>query len=991
MKAAVFSLLLFTINTLAAQEYWQQEVDYTIDVVLDDSSHVLRGFESVNYLNNSPDTLDFLIFHLWPNAYSSKHSALAKQLTRMGQTDLYFASRDEMGGIDSLAFTLDGLPCVWKYDKQNIDICTLQLEKALLPRKSVKVETPFRVKIPSGNISRLGHIGESYQITQWYPKPAVYDQSGWHGMPYLTIGEFYSEFGSFDVKITVPQNYTLGATGDLQTQSEVQRLDSLNTITRQWIDERKKNDSWKQFESDLDFPLSSDRFKTLHYKQENVHDFAWFADKRFHVLKGNVLLPHSDQSVDVYTMFTNKKASLWSSSIEYMKDAIFYYSLWNGDYPYTQATAIDGTISAGGGMEYPNVTVIGDAQSSISLETVIMHEVGHNWFYGILGSNERDFAWMDEGLNSYNEQRYLSTKYPNGYMFFGEQSSKLFDRLGLSAYGMEGLHYFSYLVSARANKDQPLSLSSNKFSPINYGTIVYSKSAVFFNYLRHYLGDEKMDQVMHDYFEEFKFKHPQPDDFFDVLERETDEEFSWLQNEVLQTTSKLDYKIGRARNARTEPKLLIKNRGFIAGPLQLGLFKDGQMKDSIWVEGFKKDTVIQIKSGYDRVEIDPNWIMPEVKRDNNYSNITGLLPRIEPLELSFLGEIENPKKNQVSWLPILSASVPNGPMVGISFYNSILPVKKFNYLITPMYAIGANQFVGVGEAYYMFTPTSSSFESIDLGLKAKRFVRDATLPNDDLSFLRFEPYIRLAFRPARYSGYWSQELTFSSVITYNDVHDGVRKLTEQAVFNRVNYSADFKHPAFKSNFSVDVEQFDEFLKASIEVKNRWSITKELRLRSRFFAGHFLYNNATEPKYNWRMDGQTGRNDYAFDAMLIDRSKSNALFDNQFVSNHGAFKVPTANASSLSGLMAYNAELSFGKLPIGLFGDLGYSAEDVFVSDGGLYISLVKEIFKVYFPLVYSSNIQSEIDANGYNFGDLVRFQIDFKKLNLLNIRRKLDF
>ena len=989
MKAVVFALLLFSFTNLAAQEYWQQKVDYSIEVLLDDSNHMLHGFESIDYLNNSPDSLDYLIFHLWAKAYSSKSSALAKQLTRMGETDLYFASSDEMGDIDSLSFTLDGLPCVWNYDKKHLDICTLQLERPLLPGKSVKIETPFRVKIPSGDISRLGHIGENYQITQWYPKPAVYDQSGWHGMPYLTIGEFYSEFGSYDVKITLPENYTIGATGDLQTESEIQRLDSLSRVSEQWIAKRKKDMLWKDYSTNLDFPASSKQYKTLHFKQDKVHDFAWFADKRFHVLKGTAALPHSSDSVTVWTMFTNKNANHWSRSIEYMKDAIHYYSLWNGDYPYAQATAIDGTISAGGGMEYPNVTVVGDAQSAISLETVIMHEVGHNWFYGILGSNERDFAWMDEGVNSYNEQRYLSTKYPNGYIFFGNSSSKLFNRLGLADYGMEDLHYFSYLLSARANKDQSLSITSSDYSTINYGTIVYSKSAVFINYLRHYLGDEKMDEVMRAYFQAYKFKHPQPDDFFDVLENRTGEDFSWLQEDALRTTSKLDYKIGRVNKGDGERKLKIINRGYISGPVHLGFYKEEELTQEFWIKGFRKDTVLNIGDDVDRAEIDPNWIMPEIKRDNNYSRLTGVFPRIEPLEISFLGKIENPKKNQVSWAPAVAWNVPNGAMLGLSVYNSILPVKKFNYLITPMYSVNRNQIVGVGEAYYMFTPTSSSFESIDLGLKAKRFVRD-TISSFDLNFTRIEPYVRFNFRPARYSGYWSQELTLSTVIVQNDNFNGTKKSIQNEVFSRANYTVNYKHPAFRSSFSGDVEHFDEFLKASLQINNRWRITEDLRLYSRVFGGHFLYNNATDPKYNWRMDGQTGRNDYAFDAMLFDRGKSNAVFDNQFVSTHGAFKVPTANGSSNNSLLAYNAELSYGKFPIGLFGDIGYSNNSVLVSDAGLYIRLVQDIFKVYFPLVYSSNIQSEIDANGYNFGDLVRFQIDFKKINILDLRRKLD-
>src|SRR5690606_10936306 len=139
----------------------------------------------------------------------------------MGNTAMYFASDDELGYIDSISFALNGKLCLWEIDKENIDICKVYLENPLFPGCSVTISTPFRVRLPSGSISRLGHVGESLQITPWYAKPAVYDTAGWHQMPYLTQGEFYSEFGSFDVFITLPEIYVVGATGDLQTVSEV--------------------------------------------------------------------------------------------------------------------------------------------------------------------------------------------------------------------------------------------------------------------------------------------------------------------------------------------------------------------------------------------------------------------------------------------------------------------------------------------------------------------------------------------------------------------------------------------------------------------------------------------------------------------------------------------------------------------------------------------------------------------------------------------------
>ncbi|NJK97378.1 MAG: M1 family metallopeptidase [Bacteroidales bacterium] len=276
---------------------------------------------------------------------------------------------------------------------QHNDILKLILNKPLRSGEKITITTPFRVKFPMGGISRMGHIGQSYQVTQWYPKPAVYDMKGWHPIPYLDQGEFYSEFGSFDVSITIPQNYVVAATGELQTPSEIDWLNQL-------AERDAKVDS---FTSKVTKQESDSTFKTIRYKEKNVHDFAWFADKYFRVLKGNVVLPASGDTVITWAFFPWSKGKLWKKAPEYLHDAVYSYSRWLGDYPYKNCTALEGPLGAGGGMEYPGITIVSSGGSAIGLDQVITHEVGHNWLYGILAFNERDFPYLDEGLNTYYE------------------------------------------------------------------------------------------------------------------------------------------------------------------------------------------------------------------------------------------------------------------------------------------------------------------------------------------------------------------------------------------------------------------------------------------------------------------------------------------------------------------------------------------------------------------------------------------------------------
>ncbi|MDP6234129.1 MAG: M1 family metallopeptidase, partial [Candidatus Poseidoniaceae archaeon] len=465
-----------SIQSVSAQS-WQQQVDSDIRVTLDDQAHRLYGDIQITYHNNSPETLDFVWMHLWPNAYRNGKTAMAKQHYRDGDMFMFYAMSRDLGGIDSLAFTSAGQTLAWEPHPEHIDIAKVTLPAPLAPGESVEIATPFRVDLPSGSISRLGHVGESYQITQWYPKPAVYDEDGWHPMPYLSQGEFFSDYGTFDVRITLPSNYTVGATGDFvpgseNNDTEVKRLAQLVEETETWV----TNEGWN--DATNEFPASSEDMKTLHFRQSQVHDFAWFADKRYKVLQGEVTLPGDGRAVTTWAMFTPEEGELWQKAPEYLHDATYYYSLWNGDYPYNQVTAVDGTISAGGGMEYPNVTVIGSTGSASGLETVIVHEVGHNWFYGILGSNERENAWMDEGINSFNETRYLLTKYGEDKgLNFLVGNNNLAKRFDVDEFQYKWIDELSYLFPARFGADQPIQCHSNSLTQLNYGAIIYKKTA----------------------------------------------------------------------------------------------------------------------------------------------------------------------------------------------------------------------------------------------------------------------------------------------------------------------------------------------------------------------------------------------------------------------------------------------------------------------------------------------------------------------------------
>ncbi|MFC2111607.1 M1 family metallopeptidase, partial [Bacteroidota bacterium] len=733
--------------------YFQQYVKYTIHVELNDKLHELNGIESIIYTNNSPDTLSFLYFHLWPNAYKNDETALAKQLLNMGTDKFYFSEPKDKGYIDDLDFKVNDEKVRWELDSINIDICKIHLNQPLISGESIRITTPFKIKLPNSDFSRLGHDGQAYYISQWYPKPAVYDKDGWHQMPYLNMGEFYSEFGTFDVHITLPKNYVVGATGDLiNCDDEIKWLENKDKETR----------ATRSFDyNDHSFPESSARKKTLHYHQEDVHDFAWFADKRYYVLKGEIELPHSKRKVTSWAMFTNSEADLWEKSIEYINDATYFYSEKLGDYPYANIYAVEG---GSGGMEYPNITLIGFAGTEFGLEHVIMHEVGHNWFYGILGFNERKHPWMDEGLNTFYESLYVENKYPKKSTI----SLYIPEEVNVSWFDLDKFkhkydYYLGYYYTACHNKDQAINLPSDEFSMINYFAIVYHKSAASFHYLREYLGRDKFDKTMMEFYEIWKFKHPQPNDFRSFFEKEIGKDLSWFFADVIGSTKKLDFKISSIRKKDTSFKIKIKNNKNTNGPFSISAIGDyNEIDTTLWYDGFEKKTQVDFPIGnYKKLKIDASYDIPEINRQNNTIKTKGLFKKTEPIDFQFLWAIKNPNKTQVFYLPLFGWNYYSKFMPGLSIYNNPVFPGKFSFQISPMYSLTTNKLNGFAKIAYNIYPQNDIIRKIQIGIKSSQFnYSDSQFANQ---YTKIAPELKINFQPIPRSGKLNQSIVVRHV------------------------------------------------------------------------------------------------------------------------------------------------------------------------------------------------------------------------------------
>jgi hypothetical protein len=487
-------------------KYWQQQVNYKIDVTLNDVENTLDGYVKMEYYNNSPDTLRFIWIHLWPNAYKNDKTAFTDQVLENGSTQFYFSNADKRGYINRLDFKVNGNTAKTEDHPQHQDIIKLILPEPLLPKTNAKIETPFHVKLPYV-FSRCGYADQAYQITQWYPKPAVYDRKGWHPMPYLDQGEFYAEFGNYEVQITLPGNYIVAATGELQNESEKLWLKNKKPLPAE--PKRKKQVSSKKSKEET-VSTPSAKNKTIQFKQSNVHDFAWFADKHF-IIKTDTLKLSSGRVINAYAYYYEKNAEIWRNSLAMIKRAIHTKSKWLGEYPYNIVSVVDG--GNGGGMEYPTITILESEGSEKMLDFVINHEVGHNWFEAILATNERTHPWMDEGMNTYYDNRYSLQQYGSTQLdIIPVKSAFIKNRMP------DDIQHIILKTITGIKKDQPIETPSEKFNILNYNMVAYTKTGDWMKLLEFELGKTLFDSCMQEYYRRWQFKHPYPEDFKKIVE-----------------------------------------------------------------------------------------------------------------------------------------------------------------------------------------------------------------------------------------------------------------------------------------------------------------------------------------------------------------------------------------------------------------------------------------------------------------------------------------
>jgi hypothetical protein len=600
---AFILIILGTVDFIQAQSlYWQQHVSYQMEVDLDVETHRFTGVQKLVYTNNSPDTLTRVFYHLYFNAFQPGSMMDVRSKT-IADPDSRVADRisvlkpDEVGYHKIQSLTQDGVEV--SYHIQGT-VAEVDLGKAILPGESTEFLMKFESQVPV-QIRRSGRDnmeGISYSMTQWYPKMAEYDYEGWHADPYIGR-EFHGVWGDFDVKISIRKDHVLGGTGYLQNPEEV-------------------GFGYQKDGVAVNPPLEEKL--TWHFNAPNVHDFAWAADPDY--LHGKRQVPNGPV---LHFLYQPDTTGHWDTLMDQTVEAFQIQSGLFGKYPYEQFSVIQG---GDGGMEYPMATLITSHGSMAALLSVTVHEALHNWYYGVLATNELKYPWMDEGFTTFAQYTVLDSIYRNG-------SSNPLERQ------MNGV--VSLQLSGLA---EPASTHADHYhTNYAYGITSYHKGAVFLRQLQYIVGKENFWKGMTRYFNDWGFKHPTPNDFIRVMEKISGMELSWYLDLYIGTVKFSDYGIKDVRKRKKGMATVDLERiGQMPMPVDVRVTdKDGNemlyhiplsiMRGEKPNEGGKSMVVLEDwpwthpdysidlaikKRKVKSIEIDPTVRMVDINRDNNH-------------------------------------------------------------------------------------------------------------------------------------------------------------------------------------------------------------------------------------------------------------------------------------------------------------------------------------------------------------------------------------
>ncbi|MDP3353501.1 MAG: aminopeptidase [Flavobacteriaceae bacterium] len=899
-----FFFVLFSIHLFSQHnEIW-------IDASLNTEKHELQIEQKITFYNNSNISLDTIYFHNWSNAYKDKFTPLSKRLIESYDKAFYFSKEKNRGFTSLEKIELNDREAAYFVPKQFPDVIGIVLNTSLKPQQSITFKLNYTVKIPLNRYTGYGHTKENYYLRYWYLVPARYSDQ-WNLQNNLDLDDLMTDFTNYKINFNIPNDYHLYSDLDEnQTAKNQQNIYQLHGNQRQDISiSITKNEDYhilKTAKITLKTDLADGNL-AAQTKKEVAQRALEFLDKN--------LGPYSHQAILI-------------NQVEYDKYPV---------YGFNQLPSFLNSFS-----------------EIFEWDIKLFKTLSRKYLENSFNYQKRTDYWLIDGFQTYLMIKYVETYYPEVKAI--GNLSKIW---GIKSFNLAKLNFndkYAYLfqLTSHQNLDQSLKTSSDSLSNFNRKIINRYKAGLGIKFLDHFISNSIISQTIKDFYQQNKLQNISGNQFLELLKSKTNKDIKWFEKDYISTNKKIDYTLKKIEKLQDSVKIIIKNNSNITVPIKLyGLHQQNILYQK-WFENIDSTLTIKVPiNGFDRLALNYEFQNPENNLRNNWKFINKRLIN-RPIQVRFMGDIDNPYYNQLFLSPEFKYNYYDGFIIGLSFKNKTFLDKHFKYKIFPSIGTKSKILSGSFATEYEFLPENSILNvyKYRMGLVGSTF---QYAPH--LSYKTFSPYGVIQFNRKSLRDVSGSALMAKYVmvnreqpITQTDILDSenYQVLSLKYAYSNPNIIDEFK-------YSVNFQQSNHFNKVSFLLQYRKLTDRHNRqFDIRLFAGAFLNNNANTDFFDFSLGNAT---DYLFEYDYLGRSEGSGIFSQQIIINEGGFKSKLPTSTANQWITTVNTSIGIWRW-VQVYNDIGFvknrNNSIYFAHENGIRLNFVNNYFELYFP-VHSNN------------------------------------
>ena len=929
-------LLLSIVLLFTTKQYSQHQSQLFVEANLKDK--VLNVQQKITYHNQSTDSISTIVLNDWNNAYSNVNSPLAKRFSDEFYRGFHLAKGEERGSTQNITIIdQNKLFLTWLRNNDTPDVIHIRLREKLAPNKTTTLQLTYVVKVPSDRFTKVGYdeLG-GILLKNWHLTPARYQNHQFITYNNENLDDILNAISDYDIELKIPKNYSV--TTDLN--SIISRQDNTYSI----YEMHGKNRT--------DFNLIL----------EPVDTFESF------------------QNEDLNVITNLKDSKLSSAQKELIIDCIVKYTTTLiGKYPFDKIVVSQADYERNpfyGLNQLPSF--ISPFSDTFVYEIKFLKTYLNAFLKNSLALDPRKDAWIHDAIQVYAMMKYIDTNHPNSKMMGSASSFKLLKSFNLTNLDFNEQYSYFYMLMARRNLDQPLSMPKNQLIKFNEQIASKYRAGLSLRFLDSYLENQIVAKSIYELYTTKQGVDITSIDFENIIKKNSSKNIDWFFKTIINSRKTIDYKFINVRKTTDSISFGIKNKTGVVVPIPIYSVKNGEIVLKKWLEPRSNDSLYTIeRKNADKIILNYKNEVPEYNLRNNWKSLKGFFPNNRPVKFVFMKDLEDPYYNQVLYVPTIEYNLYDGLIPGIRLHNKTILEKPFTFDITPAYSISAKTFSGSGSLVVNQNYRESDIFNVKYALSGSYFhyAPDAT-------YLKFNPNIQIRLRDDDFRDNRKELIYLRQVIVNREKSKIVPTDFNEnySVFNAKYYNTKTEvtnHFSFMSEIQIS----NKFSKAITEISYRKLFENNHQINLRLYAGTFLHNKTNTDYFSFASDKPS---DYLFDYNYYGRSENSGFFSQQLIIAEGGFKSKLTTPYANQWMTSLNGGYNIWNW-VEIYGDVGYLKNkynnDRFLFDSGIRLNLVTDYFEVYLP-VYSSN-GWEIGQQNYN--EKIRFIVTLSPKIFLNL------